>query len=276
MLCASLRHGSEEILRRLERPRAAAASGIAVGIPLLHPWANRLSQLSFAAAGRAVEIEAESPLLHYDANALLLHGVPWSRLRWEVDAATRSRVQARLRWHTPAQRAVFPFQHTLHLEVVLDRTSLSFAATLHADADDPVPVSFGFHPYLGLPDTPRAQWMLSLPTMRHLPLDPMGLPDGGEVDVAGEASLLGERSLDDHFALKDDAAGFAIEDQRRRIAVVLLHGYTHAQVYAPRGHDYIALEPMTAPVDALVSGHGLRVVPPGQRFEAQFCIRVES
>lgn len=276
MLCASLRHRGQELLRRLERPHAAAAAGVAIGMPLLHPWANRLAGLAYRAAGRQVEIDPYSPLLHYDANALLLHGVPWSRLRWRVAASTPGRARAQLHWRSPAQRAVFPFEHTLELDVVLGQSSLDVATTLHACAGEAVPVAFGFHPHLGLPDTPRGQWRLSLPAMRRLPLDALGLPCGSSRYFPGEQALLATRALDDHFALDAASATLAIEDHCRRLGVELLEGYSHAQVYAPPGHDYVALEPMTAPVNALDSGQGLRVLAPGQRFQARFRVTVQG
>ena len=35
--------------------------------------------------------------------------------------------------------------------------------TVLANAGDDVPVSFGFHPYIGLPGVPRDRWRLVLP-----------------------------------------------------------------------------------------------------------------
>jgi len=45
-------------------------------------------------------------------------------------------------------------------------------------------------------------------------------------------------------------------------------------VYAPRGGDYLAFEPMTAPANALVSGRGLRLLAPGEQHRATFRIGV--
>ena len=82
MLVASLRHRGAELLRRVEDLDGAAAAGKTAAIPLLYPWANRLSAMRYTAAGRAVVLDPASPLLHWDSRGLPMHGVPWSRLAW--------------------------------------------------------------------------------------------------------------------------------------------------------------------------------------------------
>jgi aldose 1-epimerase len=47
-----------------------------------------------------------------------------------------------------------------------------------------------------------------------------------------------------------------------------------AQVYSPAGAEFICFEPMTAPVDALRSGDGLRWVQLGDAFEAEFAVSI--
>jgi hypothetical protein len=37
-----------------------------------------------------------------------------------------------------------------------------------------VPLCFGYHPYLRIPDVPREEWQLTTPNMRHLPVDNTG------------------------------------------------------------------------------------------------------
>src|SRR6058998_3917625 len=54
MLGASLSHRNVEILRRIEDLQAAAAKGSTAGIPLLHPWANRLAGSQYRDARRAL------------------------------------------------------------------------------------------------------------------------------------------------------------------------------------------------------------------------------
>src|SRR6266850_8467203 len=98
MLGASLRHRNIEILRRVEDLEAAAAKGSTAGIPLLHPWANRLAGSQYRAARREVNLDPSSPLLHLDERGLPMHGVPWSLLAWKLTEAKQDALTARLEW----------------------------------------------------------------------------------------------------------------------------------------------------------------------------------
>ena len=280
MLVASLRHRGVELLRRVQDLATAAARGSSAGIPLLHPWANRLASLRYQAAGLDVALDPASPLLHFDQNGLPMHGVPWSRLVWNVTEASRERIAARLDWSRPELLALFPFAHRLELVATLRSDGLTFETTLIAGDACPVPVAFGFHPYLGLPNRfglsnlSRAEWRLRLPAMRRLALDGNGIPTGEESDFEGFDAPLGDAHFDDGFSLIGERASFSIAGADRQITVELLAGYPYAQVFAPRGQDYVALEPMTAPANALVSGRGLRLVEPGAAFRAAFRVGV--
>ena len=276
MLGASLRHRGMEMLRRVEDLDGAAASGSTAGIPLLHPWANRLSGFRYRAAGREVNLDPSSPLLHLDAHGLPMHGVPWCRLAWELTEARQDFLAARLEWTRGDLLTVFPFRHRLEMAATLGSDGLTIETALVAGPGGPVPVSFGFHPYFGLPDFPRAQWRLELPTMRRLVLDPRGIQTGDEVPFDGLDAQLGELAFDDGFALMAEQASFSIAGAARRITVEFLEGYLYAQIYAPKDKDYIALEPMTAPTNALTSGRGLRLVKSGEQFRAVFRICIDA
>jgi aldose 1-epimerase len=276
MLGASLRHRGVEMLRRVQNLETAAAKGATAGIPLLHPWANRLAGPCYRVGGRTVALDLSSPLLHLDEHGLPIHGVPWSRLGWAVIEAKPDGMAARLEWTGSDLLAVFPFRHRIELVITLRPDGLTLATTLIAGSDGPVPASFGFHPYLGLPELPRARWRLELPPMRRLVLDPRGIPTGAEEAFSGLAANLGERAFDDGFALLEEPASFALAGAGRRIVVELVAGYRYAQVFAPKGQDYVALEPMTAPTNALASGRGLRLVAPGEAFRAAFRIGVAA
>ena len=276
MLGASLRHRGAEILRRVDDLAASATQGLTAGIPLMHPWANRLAAARYTTAGRTVALDLDSPLLHRDANGLPIHGVPWSMLAWQVTRADATVLAARLDWTHPALLAIFPFPHVLELLATLEPDGVTLATTLVALDDGPVPVSFGFHPYIGLPGLARDEWRIELPAMRRLALDPMSIPTGDEDSVPVFNAALHGLEFDAGYALEQPRASLAIAGGGRRVSVDLHEGYAYAQVYAPQGKDFVALEPMTAPTNALITGRDLRLVAPGERYSATFRIRVEA
>ena len=271
MLVVSLKWQGIELLRRIDDLESAAKKGSTAGIPLLYPWANRLDGLRYKAAGREVVLDPNSPLLHFDGNGLPIHGVPWAHLPWQVVKSTPSSLTASLDWSGDLL-SIFPFPHRAEMEIAL-ANALAIAVTLIADGE-PVPVSFGFHPYFGLSGVERADWQLHLPSMQKLVLDARGIPIGARTDFAARDDVLSMTIYDDGFALESSPARFALSGGGRRIAVEFLEGFPFAQIYAPKGQDLVALEPMTAPTNALVSGENLPVVKPGERFTAKFHVAI--
>ena len=274
MLGASLSHRGAELLRRVDDLQAVRARGGTAGIPLLYPWANRLGSFRYRAAGREVDLDPDCALLRLDANGLPIHGVPWPMLAWEVTASTRTSVCARLDWSASELVAIFPFPHHVEMAASLDGESLTIATTVFASGGMNVPVSFGFHPYFGLPGIARDDWRLALPAMRSLALDARLIPNGAEQPFRAMDAALAGMEFDDGFAIRGDAATLSLSGAGRRISLDLVDGYGYAQVYAPKGGAFVALEPMTAATNALESGRGLRVIAAGSSFSATFRIRI--
>jgi aldose 1-epimerase len=133
--------------------------------------------------------------------------------------------------------AIFPFPHRVELAVTLGPTTLTIETALTAGPDRPVSVSFGFHPYIGLPRLPRADWRLELPVMRKLALDERGIPTSEETPFAGFDAALGEVGFDDGFALPEERVSMSLAGAGCRITVELVAGYQYTQVFAPADKD---------------------------------------
>ncbi len=110
----------------------------------------------------------------------------------------------------------------------------------------------------------------------RLVLDNHGIPTCEEESFAAFDAQLGKLDLDDGFGVPVEHAALAVVGAGRRITVEFLEGYRYAQVFAPADKAYVALEPMTAPTNALISGRGLKLVRPGEDFRAAFRMRVEG
>jgi aldose 1-epimerase len=279
LLGASLRHRGEELLA-LPGGIDGYRGGHVTGLPLLAPWANRLPGRRYRAAG--IEVSLEGLALPTDPGGLPIHGTLTAHPGWRLERlaaeADRAVLEASFDYGAfPELLAAFPFPHRLTVAATLSPGGLEVATTLAASGDRPVPVAFGWHPYLQLPGAPRATWRLLLPHRRHLELDDRGLPTGEAADEPAEADPVGDRTYDDLYALEADPAGrrLGLEAAGRRLLVGYGAGYDYAQVFAPPGAEFVCLEPMTGPTAALAAGT-TPLVAPGERFGATFRLRVED
>ncbi len=281
MAGVSLRQAGEELLDRQAGLRTYVERGAVMGIPILHPWANRLAGFDYAIDGRTVGLPKGQPLVRCETHGLPIHGLLSGSRHWRVRSTSRDPGRARLSavldfGAHPELLAAFPFPHTLRLDAALDRGGLTIATTLTATGDVPVPIAFGFHPYLRLPSFDRSTWRLDLPARRYLFVDARGIPIDRHEDEHATRLTLGRRSFDDGFARIAEGAEFAVAGGGRRITVRFVRGYPAAQIFSPPGAQFVCFEPMTAPTNALRSGDGLRFVQPGREFTAVFRVDVSA
>jgi aldose 1-epimerase len=271
----SLLHRGEELLDRQGGLAAYARTGAVMGIPLLHPWANRLSGHGYRVGGQEVRLPAGPPLVHCEEHGLPIHGLLAASPHWQVEDVDARHLRATLDFAAHADLlAAFPFPHELAVDLLLQPGALTVTTTVRATGRVSVPISFGFHPYLRLPGVARDAWEVSLPARRHLLSDERGIPTGDVEMEAAERFRLGMRSFDDGYDGLPDGAEFSVSGGGRTIAVRFGRGYPVGQVFAPAGRPFICFEPMTAPTDALSTGTGLRWAAPGSVFTAAYSILV--
>jgi len=119
MVACSLRHRGDELLGQRGGLSAYVERRSTMGIPLLHPWANRLSEFRFELAGREVDLERASTKL--DPNGLPIHGLLAADRGWEVLKADPAALSASFDFGArPDLLAAFPFPHTLRIHATVD------------------------------------------------------------------------------------------------------------------------------------------------------------
>jgi galactose mutarotase-like enzyme len=206
MVCCSLSHRGEELLGQRGGVERYVVRHSTMGIPLLHPWANRLSARRFQAGGVEIDVDRAGGLSGQDPNGLPIHGLLAGHPGWSVREEAAGDDRARLRASfdfasDPRLIAAFPFPHELELEATLCGTSLQLVTTVRPTAESPVPISFGYHPYFSLPGAPREDWRVELPVTQHLVVDERMIPTGRREPAAGvEPGPLGGRTFDDGYA----------------------------------------------------------------------------
>ncbi|BBX90213.1 aldose 1-epimerase [Mycolicibacterium boenickei] len=276
MICTSLadKNTGVEYLGQRRGLQAYLTDGKTMGIPILYPWANRLSANEYRGDGITVRVTPGVNGVRADAHGAPMHGVLAASPDWQVVEQTDNTLTASLDWGAhPDLLATFPFPHRLTMAVALAGCALTVSTTVAPTADRSVPLCYGYHPYVTIPGVPREDWQLQTPVMRHLLVDDRGLPTGESLEWPGGARRLGATELDDGFDGVAPGAVFTLSGGGHRVDVSFDEGYTAAQLFAPGNDAVVGIEPMAAPTDALRRGD-YRMAAPGSPETATFSIRV--
>lgn len=274
MVATSLAEDDVEYLGQRRGLDAYVSAGKTLGIPILYPWANRLSANRYEIDGAVVTLTAGTDGVRFDEHGAPIHGVLAAYPGWTVTSRSDSSLTATIDYGSePRLLASFPFPHLLTQQVTLADRRLTFETTVTPTSTASVPLCFGYHPYLQIPDVPREQWQLTTPSMRHLLVDDRGIPTGEHTEWDGTTEALRDVTYDDGFDEVPAGALFALSGGDRRLEVRFESGYPAAQIFAPGNDDVVGIEPMTAPTDALRRGNH-RFAAAGSPEIARFSIRV--
>jgi aldose 1-epimerase len=257
------------------------------GVPFLAPWANRIDQDAFYTNGKKYLLNRDLGNLRLDGNKLPIHGLlmfspHWKMVKLEADERS-ARVTSRLEYaRHPQLMAQFPFAHTIEMTYRLAGGVLEVETVLENQAEEPMPVAVGYHPYFQLPGVPRDQWKAHVAAREQLELTPLLVPTGARIPVKlPDPAPLATTQLDDVFTGlirgKDERAEFWVEASGKKISVTYGPKYTVAIVFAPPGKDFICFEPMAAVTNAFNLAHAgiykeLQSIPPGGAWRESFWI----
>jgi aldose 1-epimerase len=248
---------------------------------LLTPWPNRIDGGRYSFGGAEHQLDLSEP-----ARGNAIHGLtrwsPWTRTAHEAsEVALRS---------VPHGQQGYPFAIQVDVTYRLDAESgLHVTITAANKGSRPAPWGTGQHPYL-TPATPTVDdCELTLPTDRWLPADERGIPSGAPRDVAGTdfdfrtARKLADTRLDHAFTgLRREADGLAwvrLEAGGTGTAMWADAGYRWLQVFTGDALEpayrrvALAVEPMTCPPNAFVSGDDLIVLQPRETVTCRWGLR---
>jgi aldose 1-epimerase len=238
---------------------------------MLLPWPNRIDGGRYRMAGADYQLDLSEPVA---GNAI--HGLTrwsaWSLARHDADA-----VVLRL---ALLGRTGYPF--CLDLEVAYElsgEAGLTVSVTARNAGTRPAPYGTGSHPYLTAGAAAVDGCELTLPVSQWLPADQRGIPSGPPSDVTGTqfdfraARPVGAVALDHAFTgLERDEAGLAwarLTSDGAGAALWAGPGYQWLQAFTgdtlgpAHRRRAVAIEPMTCPPNAFVTGTDLITLEPG-------------
>ena len=245
---------------------------------VLLPWPNRVDGGAWRWDGTEQQLGL-TEVKKRNAN----HGlVRWAG--WQLERVNPAEAVAR---HVLHPQTGYPFRLAAQLRYTLTEDGLRVEATVENRTDVRVPLGLGFHPYFaagGLADDCR----LTVPARTRIEVDERGIPvdrhpvDGSEYDFR-TGRTIGEQVLDTPFTDVDRTDGevrVVLEGPDARTTVWMDETFDYLQVFTgdtvpqpERRRRGVAVEPMTCPANALVTGEGLIVLDPGAMLRGTWGIR---
>ena len=249
---AGLWHRDTPILRSSE-PDVLTTSRPSGCYPLV-PYSNRLGYRHFRWKGQEY-----TTLSNFGDNPHSVHGVGWIR-PWEIVSSNALEVVLRL---VHPGDADWPFSLEVSQYFTLTPHSMSVQMVFTNTADVAQPVGLGWHPYF----PKRARSRLHIELSDRWDSDATQLPTR-KVAQPGIDSDISHLDYDNCFEGWKGAA--RVRDEK--FSLQLSSSLTYLVVYTPQDKDYFCVEPVSHLSNAIhmadPSAHGLRVVGPGETFEA--------
>jgi aldose 1-epimerase len=248
---------------------------------LLSPWPNRVDGGRYTFDDSEYHLALSEPAL---GNAIhgLTRWMPWTRVAHDdAEVTLRS---------APLGTQGYPFAVQVEVTYRVDAGSgLHVLVSATNKGSRPAPWGYGQHPYLAVATPTVDDCELTLPVDYWLPVDGRLIPSDAPQDVTGTefdfrtARKLGDLSLDTAFTgLRREPDGLAwvwLRTGSRRTAMWMDASCRWLQVFTSDGLEparrraALAVEPMTCPPNAFVSGQDLLVLAPRETANLRWGIR---
>jgi aldose 1-epimerase len=243
---------------------------------VLTPWPNRVRDGVWDDDGTPRQLAITEPKFHNASHGLLRF------VAYDIDqtdsAATLSA--------TVVPQTGYPYLIETSVTYLLTDDGIEVVHVLTNRSSEPAPVALGTHPFVMIGDVDTHDLVLRVPAATAFETDDRMLPTGTRpADAALRDGIrIGDTSLDTGFTdLARDADGLArttlTAPDGRRLTVWQGEGFDYVQVFTtdkyPGQELAVAIEPMTAPADALNSGLGIRRLAPDESWSLRWGIALD-
>jgi len=247
---------------------------------LLFPWPNRVRDGRWTQHGVDHQLFVTEPDLGNATHGLVL-AAPFA-----VEQQVKSEVTIST---SVAPQPGYPFLVRLKVTYRLTDDGLEVTYMVSNESNWPAPVALGVHPYIRIGDVPVADLTVHIGAHTYFPMDAQLIPIDEQpvtdtVFDLSEGQKVGDSDLNTCYGAVRTVDGrsrhVVAAPDGRAVELWADEAFAYVQVYtcpifprAARTGRAIAIEPMTAPADALNSGVGLRWLDPRNTWEMSWGIR---
>lgn len=242
---------------------------------LLFPFASRIPDGQYKFLGKEYQLA-----LNDGDNAI--HGLVRKHIfHLEEQVVSEDHAYIKLSYAL-REKEGYPFSVDFSVTYTLAKSG-TFSLTYEAKnvGSEPCPTMFGWHPYYVLGNETADAWKINIPSDTIVVFDNRMSPIG-EAPFAIEGDMpLFHKALDNAFMVKSDSnkvvTKLISDNQDVTLEVEQETGegkFNYLVVYTPPARDCVAIEPLTANVNAFNTGEGLNILAQGHTISGTVNIRL--
>ncbi len=171
----------------------------------------------------------------------------------------------------------YPFPFRFDIEFFISNgNAMEIKMTFANTGECNLPVGIGWHPYFSISEN-VADTEIQLPELQWIEITERMLPTGEKRPYTDFKTLrpIGETNLDNGFfiANQDEPFGLTLKSNKGTLRYWQEIGegkYNFIQIFTPPHRTCVALEPMTANIDAFNNGDGLKILHPTETLSGTF------
>lgn len=261
MVISSFKKKGEEILGQRFGLEGYVNNGKSFGIPLLYPWANRVTENNYTVDGFKVSFSTEG--MKVDENGYANHGTMTAIKGWETQSFAiggQLILEGKYKFNenTPHFEA-YPFVHEVIVTYILSEDVLEINTKVVNTSGIKMPIAFGWHPHFNA-DIKDAH---ATGKEHNIPLNSKVLPVEIFNPEDTDTSALMFKMEDGWGATINTVAG------PMKMAT---KSYGYMLQWDPEGDSFIAVEPMTANIDPFKNE--CITICPDEEYEANFSLKM--
>lgn len=263
--------GLHKIINCGNTPEELLSSLLSYPSTHLFPWGNRVKSGQYEFEGTSYQLPLNEVGLQ---NAL--HGFVYTS-PFKVYEATESDTEAilTLEYLYKGGYVGYPFPFQLLIKHTLNAKGLTLSYTINNIGAGNLPVSLGWHPYFSIEGETKNDWTVSFPSTHQYLLDDQMCPVDRTPKHYSEGFNLNGQILDAVFAVeKQEIVEVILQSNKQDLSIKVWQQageqqFNYSVVYTPPSGDRIAIEPMTAPTNALNSKENLLVISAGESYTVE-------
>ena len=173
----------------------------------------------------------------------------------------------------------YPFPFTMQVKWILEKNNtVSVQTTVINEADVPIPIVDGWHPYFTLGES-IDHCSLQFSSTGKMEYDSDLLPTGSMIadDRFSKGLKLGSLQLDDGYELAAENSSCTLQNEQFILKVSPSSLYPYLQLYTPPDRNSIAIENLSGAPNAFNNKMGLHIVKPQENiiFETSYQLVVK-